>query len=175
MPPAGGVPPAPAEGPTIGGACAAVVVVVTAWVVVVVVVVVEVGGVVVVVGVPLDGGGSGTCELDVGVPVVGVADDVVSVDDVGDVGGCDGEVEPLVSDDVADVVVDVSEPGAITTGGSGIGGGGAPGGRVALASFASTLTVSSCHCVTNSCFCSTSLTVATVVVTACNLSWAACH
>jgi hypothetical protein len=49
-----------------------VVVVVTAWVVVVVVVV-DVGGVVVV-GVPLDGGCSGTGELDVGELVV--ADDV---------------------------------------------------------------------------------------------------
>jgi hypothetical protein len=112
-----------------------VVVVVTACVVVVVVVVV-VGGVVVV-GVPLGGGGSGTGELDVGELVA--VDDVVSDDEVAV--SDDDEVELLVSDDV---LVDVSDPGATTTG-SGIGGGGAPGGRVALASFASTLTVRSCH------------------------------
>jgi hypothetical protein len=154
-----------------GGACV-VVVVVTACVVVVVVGVG--GGVVVVGGVLPVGGGSDAGELDVGELVVAlevvVSDDevVVSVDGVvGDV----GDVEPLVSEDVA---VDVPESGATTTG-SGIGGGGAPGGRVALASLASTLTVSSCHWLTNSCFCSTSSTVATVVVSVCNLFCAASH
>jgi hypothetical protein len=111
-----------------------VVVVVTAWVVVVVVVV-DVGGVVVV-GVPLDGGCSGTGELDVGELVAVSEDGEVAVSE-------DGEV--AVSDDVlVELDVDVSDPGATTTG-SGIGGGGAPGGSDALASLASTLTVSSCH------------------------------
>jgi hypothetical protein len=111
-------------------ACDVVVVVVTVRVVVVVVVV-DVGGVVV----PLDGGCSGTGELDVGELVVAdvVSDDEVPVSD-------DGGVK-LLSDDV---VVEVSDPGATTTG-TGIGGGGSPGGSVALASLASTLTVNSCH------------------------------
>jgi len=69
-------------------------------------------------------------------------DDVVSDDEVGV--SDEDEVEPLVADDVVVEVVEVSDPGATTTG-SGIGGGGAPGGRVALASLASTFTVSSCH------------------------------
>jgi hypothetical protein len=120
-----------------------VVVVVTAWVVVVVVVVVvvDVGGVVVV-EVPLDGGCSGTGELDVGELVVAddveveVSDDEVAVSDDGDV---------AVPDDVlVELDVEVSDPGA-TTAGSGIGGGGAPGGSDALASLASTLTVNCCH------------------------------
>jgi hypothetical protein len=67
-----------------------------------------------------------------------VSDDEVAVSD-------EDEVELLVADEVVvEVVVEVSDPGATTTG-SGIGGGGAPGGRVALASLASTFTVSSCH------------------------------
>lgn len=119
------------------------VVVVTTFVVVVVVEV-DVGGDVVVVEVPLGGGGgSGTGELDVGELVVVVDGEVDVSDD--DVEVSDDEVEVLVSDDVlVELVVAVSDPGATTTG-SGIGGGGSPGGRVALASLASTLTVSSCH------------------------------
>jgi hypothetical protein len=137
-----------------GAAGGVVVVVVVAWVVVVVVPGLVVTGGGVVVGGLLGGGGSGVGEfevvaLDVGALVV-VVDDVVPGEEVVvSVDGDDGTVEPLVSDDV---VVDVSVPGATTTG-SGIGGGGAPGGRVALASFASTLTVSSCHWVTSSSFC----------------------
>ncbi len=154
------VPPPPAPpGPPAGDV---VVVVVIAWVVVVVVAVdggvvvivvlvdggvlvdgsvVVVDGVVVLVGVPLIGGGSGTGELDVGALVVNdevaVSDDDVAVSD-------DDGVELPGSDDVV-------EPGA-TTAGSGIAGGGTPGGRVALGSFASTFTVRSCHWVTSCCF-----------------------
>ena len=89
-----------------------------------------------VVGVPLDGGCSDTGELDVGELVV--ADDVeVEVSDEVAVSD-DGEVALLASDDVlVELDVEVSDPGA-TTAGSGIGGGGAPGGSDALASLAST-------------------------------------
>jgi hypothetical protein len=129
--------------PACGAACDVVVVVVIAWVVVVVVVVVDVGGVVVV-AVPLDGGCSGTGELDVGELVVAddveveVSDDEVAVSDDGEVG------LPVCDDVLVELDVEVSDPGA-TTAGSGIGGGGAPGGSDALASLASTLTVSCCH------------------------------
>src|SRR5262249_23472666 len=82
-----------------------------------------------------------------------------------------GDVGPLVS---GDVVAGVVGPGATTTG-SGIAGGGTPGGSVALASFASTFTVRSCHCVASCSFCPPSFTAPTAVVTACSLSWAACH
>ena len=78
-----------------------------------------------VVGVPLGGGGSGAGELD--------------VDELVDDGAVsDGEDDVVVGDDVAlsvsdDGMVAVLESGATTTG-SGIGGGGTPGGRVAAAS-----------------------------------------
>ena len=123
-----------------------VVVVVTAWVVVVVVPGLEVAdGGVVVAGVPLVGGSvagrlAGGCEL---VVVDGVASDDDEVD-VADVADDVVDVEPLDSEDELVVASDDEDPGATTTG-SGIGGGGTPGGSVAFASLASTLTVRSCH------------------------------
>ena len=81
----------------------------------------------VVVGVPLGGGGSGADELDVA-ELVGVVGDDVS--DGADVVVVDDDVSLPVSDDG---MVAVFESGETTTG-SGIGGGGTPGGSVALAS-----------------------------------------
>jgi hypothetical protein len=73
------------------------------------------------------------CGVGNGVDGALVSDDGVVVSD-GDV----------VSDGVL-VDVDVSDPGATTAGRSGNVGAGASGGTVALASWLSTLTVSSCH------------------------------
>ncbi len=122
--------------------------------------VVSTGGVVVV----SDGG-----EVVVSADVVVVSDGEVVVDSDGEVVVDSDEV--LVSDDVEDDV-GVS---STTTGTSGKTGGGTPGGTVAAASCASTFTVSSCHWVTRSCLRSSSLTVATVVVSVCSLSCASCH
>ena len=167
------------------------VVVVVVCVVVAVVVIVVAGCVVVVGGGVVGGGGCWTGGLGAvvggvvggggcwtgGLAVVGAVVVDAAVSDEGVV-VCDDDVVVADGDDVVvvsdDVVVDVVDPGS-TIAGTGIIGGGAPGDNVAFASLASTFTDRSCHWETRSCLRPTSLTVATVVVRVCSLSWAASH